>query len=448
MAGPGNTLGGIAQRGEMFALQLGIWAVRSSLLLSQKTVVWTDLAPKAGTLPANASWRDSAPVTPIPKGSIICPNIAGVSYVGQEFSQEKLVPVGTVSSLWLLVPVPANATGSGYSGKLTVGGKYAFDIEITLNASESAPISNQGADDLWRMARLSWLDSRLGSDETATAPYSALSVNLASSGIAVAVSQHNRSIYFASATGPSATFSVVQGITVAAHPILSSPIALRLDSSAGQASFLSGNPPALAFPPTPAAATIVQGATASCGVTVNATVSVNYDGYLEMRLRLSTVSATPVSLRNITLQWDMPAAAARYAMGLGVVGRNRAGMCWDVRLSLCQPSRSMCLDPTHAEQVQRSGTAHSPLPTLSQPTHCLPTSPLLIPPRLTARFCSVLPRQLFQGHRLQLDRQCAHGAPSVVGGVPYCGDESEVEGRQQRLEQSALYHDNASNMGR
>ena len=69
-AAAGTTLNGTAQPGELYAFQLGIWAVHKPVTLSQATVAWTDLS------------SGDAAVAAISSRLITCSNIEGVDYRG------------------------------------------------------------------------------------------------------------------------------------------------------------------------------------------------------------------------------------------------------------------------------------------------------------------------------------------------------------------------------
>lgn len=409
-----SRLEGVAQPGEVYALQLGIWAARKALSLSPATVSWSDMQADG----------DSDEV--IAKEAISCPNIGGVDYLGEAFTQEKTIPVGGVNSLWLLVPIPAKPTATAFRGTLTVGTEGKFDVVISVNQTAREPIPNQGADDLWRMSRLSWLNSQLGIDQSVTRPYTAIAVTKDSDGLTVAIGQHKRSLRFRGEAS-TASFPVVDGINVSTSPSVSvlstQPLSLGLQTSAGPATFKSG-PPMLTASTTPAAATVFRNATSSCGVAVNASVLVNYDGYVEVKLGLSAEADIPVRLENMTVSWEMDAGVAVYAMGLGAQGRRRAGEVPNVGVS------SVLVACVYRSVRLGAGVA-----------------PSLIPGGGASACSRSHARQLLAGALLQLDPRGDLRPAPAVGGPPRCGPAGQVEGCEQRLEQPAALRLRAAELG-
>ena len=304
-AAAGTTLNGTAQPGELYAFQLGVWAVHKPVTLSLATVDWTDL-----------SSGDAAAA--IPSRLITCSNIEGVDFRGQAFTQAKTIPKGTLGSVWLLVPVPPDAApGTEYTGRLTV--EHVFDIELTVNKTATAPIPNAGADDLWRMARLGWLDSTLGIDRSVSAPYSPVTVADGASSIVVEVSQHNRSVSFGGAGGGSG-FTLVDAISVAGKPVLAASVVVAVDGDT-----IVGGAPTLARHDAASAMIVRIGRSAGKDLLVNSTVEVNYDGYIEVAIALQATGASALTkLRNVSVTWTLPVAAAKYAMGLGKEGYTRS----------------------------------------------------------------------------------------------------------------------------
>ena len=80
-----------------------------------------------------------------------------------------------VGVLWFGVSVDATQSPGLYKGTIslsatlnsTVKQQVELSVELTVQDSKTA-IPNAGADDLWRMARLAWLNSDLGIDRNTT----------------------------------------------------------------------------------------------------------------------------------------------------------------------------------------------------------------------------------------------------------------------------------------
>lgn len=308
-----NSLSGIAEPGEDFAIQLGIWAIKAPFVISVDNIKWTDLTPSTGSIAINRS-------------QISCPNIAGIDFTGSSFTQSRAVPVMGVNSIWLVIPVPAQAQpGSIYTGELYVQNQK-FNLSIQVNASSKGPIANGGANDLWRMSRLSWLDSTRGIDRQVSSPYVPITVteiDEVHSIYCVQVGQNNRSVVMRSQLRASSPYlDILTSVNVSGRNILSSPLQLQaLDSKGSTVSF---GKVSASITSDDASATMIRTTSTSNGLTINSSVEVNYDGYIEIALDVKASSGLDnVQLQNLTLQWELPVSVAQYVMGLGYQGRNR-----------------------------------------------------------------------------------------------------------------------------
>eukprot|EP00039_Didymoeca_costata_P002367 m.59698 g.59698 ORF g.59698 m.59698 type:complete len:1227 (-) comp11265_c0_seq1:74-3754(-) len=304
----GSNMTGTAEPGEIFALQLGIWATKQALTLSTETVSWSSLTPNDEIAAA------------IPAENITSPNIEGITFQGVAFNQSKTLNPGEVGSFWLLVPIPEDATpGLSYTGQLKIS-SYVFNIRIDVNKSSTGIISNHGADDLWRMSRLSWLNSQIGVDRVPSAPYSPVTYTATSNdGYEVAISQNNRSL---TVSPSSSGFEVVQSMSANGRSILASPISLGVTMKGGyEATFMGTQVSMLSHD---AAGVVIAVNSSSSGVDISSVLDINYDGYVEGAIQMS--SSTSTALENMTLQFEMPVAIATYMMGLGLQGRNRSAL--------------------------------------------------------------------------------------------------------------------------
>ena len=147
--GPALEFRAEAQPGEYYCFQLGVFAVKSSF--SDLGVTFSDLTAEKG--PA------------IPASAVTCFNLGGTDWLGQQFTQAFTLARGKIRALWIGVMVPEDAQGV-FTGNVTVQpkGLPAQTVKVLLNVS-GAVIANHGEDDLWRHARLRWLNSTLGLDD-------------------------------------------------------------------------------------------------------------------------------------------------------------------------------------------------------------------------------------------------------------------------------------------
>jgi len=84
---------------------------------------------------------------------------------------------------WFGVDVPQDLPAGDYTGTITINldavsqeaAAAVFKVALTVQGGE--PIPNAGADDLWRMSRLGWLDSTVGIDRNITAGFDELQLS-------------------------------------------------------------------------------------------------------------------------------------------------------------------------------------------------------------------------------------------------------------------------------
>ena len=107
----------------------------------------------------------------IPKGALRCLNLQGVDYWGRAFEQRVDVGPGRVAALWFILRVAGDQAVGGYSGDLVVRtDRGARAVALRLDVRGPA-LSDRGYGDLWRAARLEWLDSTLGNREDVPPPF-------------------------------------------------------------------------------------------------------------------------------------------------------------------------------------------------------------------------------------------------------------------------------------
>ena len=146
---------GVAARGEFFTFQLGAYAPLGSITVKPR---WGALRGRSGaTVPASA---------------IRCVNTPAGSVAAKDG-----IPIGRgeVLPLWFGIDVPADARADTYEGAVVVvgaGGGEAVEerVRVAVTVEGGAPIVAHGDDDLWRHARLRWLDSTAGADGPAGGP--------------------------------------------------------------------------------------------------------------------------------------------------------------------------------------------------------------------------------------------------------------------------------------
>jgi hypothetical protein len=150
-SGPGTLFRGQAQRNEFYVFQIGVWAAQWNLV-DTKVEFRGDIA----------KWLN-------------CFNTAGTNWDGNPFEKVVDVPKGKVQALWMGVDVPRGAKPGEYRATVTIHPANAPPAAVQLALRVSADeLLDRGDGEPWRLARLRWLDSRLGIDDKPTQPYALL----------------------------------------------------------------------------------------------------------------------------------------------------------------------------------------------------------------------------------------------------------------------------------
>ena len=159
---PTDAFEGTAQRNEYYVWQIGLWAAHHAL--QGVTVTFSDLKERGGH-------------TVIPASEQTCFNCTGTGWDGQPLSMEVNVARGDVQALWCGVQVPQNAPAGVYEGSavVTAQGMSPREVAFTLHVQDQV-LADKGDGDLWRLARLRWLNSTIGSEKTLIRPFKAMKV--------------------------------------------------------------------------------------------------------------------------------------------------------------------------------------------------------------------------------------------------------------------------------
>ncbi|HEY5481588.1 MAG TPA: glycoside hydrolase domain-containing protein, partial [Verrucomicrobiae bacterium] len=147
-SGPGKEFHGEVQRNEFYVFQVGVWAARTNL-------AGLDVEFKGEI----ARWLN-------------CFNTGGTNWDGKPFRKTVNVPQGRVQALWLGVNVPHDAKPGEHRATVTIHPTNALPgvVELKLNVLPTE-LADHGDSEPWRLARLRWLDSTLGADDSVVSPY-------------------------------------------------------------------------------------------------------------------------------------------------------------------------------------------------------------------------------------------------------------------------------------
>lgn len=281
--GPGDELRGEAQRGEFYVFQVGLYAARQAI--EDLSVEISDLRPQQGS--------------PIPASAFHAFNFSGTDWLGRPMTRRVRVPEGKVAPLWFGVQIPKEAAPGAYQATLTFRPKNADPSTVRLLLSVSPEVlEDGGVSDLWRHARLKWLDSTIGLDDEVVAPYTPLVVE------GQTVRCLGRSVTFAETGLPGS-------ITSGSHEILAAPMAMVVQTGEGPIVWTGGR--VKLAQPAPGAV-LCESQSSGGPVEMASQAKMEADGYLNYRLTLKASQA--VDLKDIRLEIPFRREVAAYMMGL------------------------------------------------------------------------------------------------------------------------------------
>lgn len=326
-AGPGQPHVGAACRGEFYAFQVGLYAWHEAL--NDVQVSWTDLGSATGAV--------------IPAAAVRCINLGGRDWLGQPFRKLLAVGKGTVQALWFGVSVPAAASPGHYTGTVSIqpAGRAARAVDIRLTVLDRV-IEECGDHDLWRQARLRWLDSPVGLDDEAFEPYPPVAWTAESATLSVL----GRTVQLAPGGLPASirsTFTAsVDGTGAPAREVLARPVRFRVLAGGAEVPWVDTAP-------------IVEKQTTggvwwrstavSDPLTLTCQAGLECDGYADYRLTLQSTAA--LALDDAFLELPIRADVARYMVGMGREGGRRPSS-WDWRWDLRYANHHIWLGDVNA----------------------------------------------------------------------------------------------------
>lgn len=163
--GPQRTFCGEAFRGEFYAFQIGLYGNPFSAQTgcASASIQFDALVGEGGEIPASAWWNSRANSPSADQGKQLPEQVAIIS--------------GAVQALWCGVQVPLDTQPGKYSGRIHVRFEKTQSIAIDFALEVNEQFLRAGGNDQpWRLARLRWLDSAIGSDDTIPTPYTPLEV--------------------------------------------------------------------------------------------------------------------------------------------------------------------------------------------------------------------------------------------------------------------------------
>ncbi|WP_316805250.1 glycoside hydrolase domain-containing protein [Pedobacter nototheniae] len=157
--GPASLFSGSAAKGENYAFQLGVFALKN---LQNVKVAFGNLKSTTGKI--------------IDSKNINCLNTNGISYDDKPLTEVVNVKSGNIQPMWITVDVPKMTSVGVYTGKFTVNanGKSKI-IDVKLSVSNEV-LADAGVGQPNKQTRLTWLNSTMAQQNTVVAPYTPLAV--------------------------------------------------------------------------------------------------------------------------------------------------------------------------------------------------------------------------------------------------------------------------------
>lgn len=291
-SGPTAAFEGSAYRGEFYVFQIGVYAQK-------------------GVAPANAPIDVGFHSLQGPGGQLIpaaafeCINTRAVDTQGRETRREFAVAPGRVGVLWCGVQVPLAASPGRYEGKITLRPQAQPEMAVSLQLNvERTFIRAGGEDQAERLARIRWLNSKAGLEETITTPYTPLRLD------GRTVQCLGREVRFGPGGFPD---SVRAGGT----ELLASPVRLQVLAPGSPVSWKTSGRVVSASGPK----VVLESQSAAGDLAVRVRTTMEYDGGIGFDVRLRSERA--IDAWDIALEIPFRAETVPYSAGMGLDGGRR-----------------------------------------------------------------------------------------------------------------------------
>ena len=298
--GSTGRFGGLAAPGEFYTFQVGVFAIKQNI--EGLEVLFEDLIPVEGE------------GLIIPEAAFTCFNTRGIDWKGQTFEKVIRVKRNTVQALWIGVHIPTEAQGQ-YFGKISIVPKDdpPSHIKLELNVS-GQPLIDKGDSDLWRHARLRWLNSTIGLDDHPAVPFTPVKIDkekLILLGREITLSASGLPDSIGSKFAPD-NMSLVDKT----RDVLAAPIEFLVESSTGKLTPFLGRE--VEFTSKTDAAISWKSQSTVGDLQLYCEGRLECDGYLEYQMEVTTKQT--IEVRDIQLVLPMHRDVAVYMMGLGRQG--------------------------------------------------------------------------------------------------------------------------------
>ncbi|TWF42278.1 hypothetical protein FHW36_10233 [Chitinophaga polysaccharea] len=304
--GEGGTFYGLASRNEFYVYQVGVFAAFHAL--KKLHLQFSDLEnPTGGKISAAA---------------IRCFNLEGKDWLGKSFKKEVSVGKGQVQALWIGVDIPREAQPGVYHGwvKVSAEGDKERSVPVQLNIKD-ALLEDRGYNELPTFARLNWLDSDIGLDDSVYRPYTPVVLKQRTVNIL------GRTLRFDKYGFPDKITSSFTGsnndVNGQPRDILNGPVKMVVVQNGKELAW-KGPTPAVHQPSDGAVSWETQ--LEGDGVVLKVWAKMECDGYINYQLAIKALKDCAID--NMELRIPYARKAAIYMMGLGRKGGVRPER-WD-----------------------------------------------------------------------------------------------------------------------
>ncbi len=288
---PEDQFEGTALRNEYYVWQIGVWAAHGKL--ENVRLTFSDLKQVNGDGCIKAT-------------EMTCFNQEGTNWDGKLLRFDVNVPKGQIQALWCGLQVPENAAPGDYKGEvqMTGDGMSQRTVEVLLHVQEQV-LADKGDSDLWRMARLRWLNSRIGENNMPVAPFKAMKLR----GKNIQATEKHVQL---DGNG------MLRSVVVNDKEVLAKPISLEIETPQGTVCFQSGK---LNIKKEADGLICWTSEQEQSGIHLLCKAQMEYDGHLNYKLSLTTTSA--LNVNDIRLNTYYTEYAQEYMMGIGYDGGYR-----------------------------------------------------------------------------------------------------------------------------
>ena len=318
--GPKDVFKGYALRNEYYTWQFGVWAAGK------------DLKNLKIELKGLKGFED-----------MTCFNMEGTSYDGSHLEFTVDVPKDRIQALWCGVQIPRNARPGIHKGSAVISAEGVETQEIPIEITVGSKIlEDKGDSEVWRHARLRWLNSLIALDNKPVGPYDEIGL----SGDIV------------DATGKKVKVGgngMVQSVEINGIDVLSAPQKLVITTTSGDLEFRADN---LDIHKDDTGLVTWTASSLQEGIKFDLGGNMEFDGHMHFDLNVS--SDKDLEIKDVKLITSYTPYASEYFMGTGFDGGYRPESHvwkWD------GPSDSYWIGGVKAglHTEFRGGTYHGPL---------------------------------------------------------------------------------------